>query len=442
MPQARFEPQVRATPDLIQHASHLSIEASSKPPQSQVQAYLDDLGYEEDEAIEPFRSELPTGYCYDVRMRYHCELDTPKDRRDYHPEDPRRIFAIYKMLCEAGLVDDSVLTKSALVSRPLLQIQVDYATEAEIELVHDKRHWDLMTGTKGFAKEELIDMGMSLDSVYFCGSTFENARLSAGAAIEVARAVASGLVKNAIAIVRPPGHHAEANRPMGFCIFDNVSIATKVCQADYPERCRKVLIVDWDVHHGNGIQQAFESDPNVLYISLHVHEGGNFYPSGNYGDHKHVGLGDGGMGDADYLYAFQQVVMPIAQEFDPDLVMIAAGFDAAEGDQLGGCFVTPACYAHMTHMLKSLADGKIIVCLEGGYNLRSIARSALAVTRTLNGEPPPRLEARPPSPGCVETLTLVKSEMGKHWRSLFEYTKGANVWELQPREDWSETHYG
>ena len=149
VPQARFEQQIRATPDLAQHASHLSIEAQSKSSQSQVQAYLDDLGYEEDEAIEPFRSELPTGYCYDVRMRYHCELDTPKDRRDYHPEDPRRIFAIYKMLCEAGLVDDPALTKSALVSKPLLQIQVDYATEAEIELVHDKRHWDLMTGTKG-----------------------------------------------------------------------------------------------------------------------------------------------------------------------------------------------------------------------------------------------------------------------------------------------------
>ena len=102
-------------------------------------------------------------------------------------------------------------------------------------------------------------MGMSLDSVYFCGSTFENARLSAGAAIEVARAVASGLVKNAIAIVRPPGHHAEANRPMGFCIFDNVSIATKVCQADYPEQCRKVLIVDWYVL------------PLILDVSQHAH---------------------------------------------------------------------------------------------------------------------------------------------------------------------------
>lgn len=149
VPQPPSEQQVRATPDLAHHASHLSIEAPSKPCHSQVQAYLDDLGYEEDETIEPFRSELRTGYCYDVRMRYHCELDTPKDRRDYHPEDPRRIFAIYKMLCEAGMIDDPVLTKSALISKPLAQIQVNYATEAEIELVHDKRHWDLMTGTKG-----------------------------------------------------------------------------------------------------------------------------------------------------------------------------------------------------------------------------------------------------------------------------------------------------
>lgn len=200
--------------------------------------------------------------------------------------------------------------------------------------------------------------------------------LSAGGAIETCRAVASRQLKNAIAVIRPPGHHAEQNRPMGFCMFDNVAIAAKVCQIDYKQTCRKILIVDWDVHHGNGIQQAFYSDPNVLYISLHVHEDGRFYPAGPYGDHLHCGTGAGegkninvpwptkGMGDADYMFAFQHVVMPVAYDFDPDLVIIAAGFDAAAGDQLGGCFVTPTCYAHMTHMLMSLAEGKLVVCLE------------------------------------------------------------------------------
>lgn len=233
----------------------------------------------------------------------------------------------------------------------------------------------LMNGTDQ-EDDELLTIEKHFDSVYFNQLTWQSAMLSAGGAIETCRAVASRQLKNAIAVIRPPGHHAEENRPMGFCMFDNVAIAAKVCQIDYKETCRKILIVDWDVHHGNGIQQAFYSDPNVLYVSLHVHEDGRFYPAGPYGDHFHCGTGAGegkninvpwptkGMGDADYMFAFQHVVMPVAYDFDPDLVIIAAGFDAAVGDQLGGCFVTPTCYAHMTHMLMSLAEGKLVVCLE------------------------------------------------------------------------------
>lgn len=191
------------------------------------------------------------------------------------------------------------------------------------------------------------------------------------------------------------------------------------------------MILDWDVHHGNGIQQAFESDPNVLYISIHVHENGLFYPAGNYGDHLHCGLGPGlgkninipwptkGMGDSDYLFAFQHVVMPVAIDFNPDMVIIAAGFDAAHGDQLGGCFVTPACYAHMTHMLKSLANGRLVACLEGGYNLEAISRSALAVTRVLMGEPPPQIAQRAATQGCVETVRKVIAHQAKYWRCLY-----------------------
>jgi histone deacetylase 6 len=127
------------------------------------------------------------------------------------------------------------------------------------------------------------------------------------------------------------------------------------------------------------------------------------------------------MGDGDYLYAFQQVVMPIAQEFNPDLVIVSAGFDAAEGDALGMCHVSPAGFAHMTHMLMSLAGGKIVACLEGGYNLRSIARSSLAVTRTLMGEPPDRIdpEHTEPSANGVATVQLVIGEQSKYWKCLY-----------------------
>ena len=280
--------------------------------------------------------------------------------------------------------------------------------------------------------EELIEIEKQGDSIYFNTTTFGCALLSAGGAIEACRAVMLRRAKNAIAIIRPPGHHAEVNRPMGFCIFDNVSIAAKVCMNDFGDECRKVLILDWDVHHGNGIQQAFYSNPNVLYISIHVHEDGNFYPNGPYGDHLHCGAEGAkgkninipwptkGMGDADYMFAFQHVVMPVAREFDPDFVIIAAGFDAADGDQLGGCHVTPPCYGHMTHELMSLAQGKLVVCLEGGYNLRSISKSALAVARTLVGEVPDRLsEGILPTQYGVETVQMVAMHQSKWWPSMY-----------------------
>ncbi|KAL2041750.1 hypothetical protein N7G274_005534 [Stereocaulon virgatum] len=411
-------------------ANHLSIEGPNNGFEDKVIDLMDDSA-DEHEPPKPFMSSLPTGLCYDVRMRYHCELDPPKQRLDYHPEDPRRIFKIYKELCLAGLVDDPILSTGTLIPNPLYRIPVRDVTESEVCLVHDKKHFDFMKSTAGMNPDTLVYLEKNFDSIYLNTVTFGCALLSAGGAIETCRAVAARTVKNAIAVIRPPGHHAECNRPMGFCIFDNVSIAAKVCQLDYPETCRKILILDWDVHHGNGIQQAFYQNPNVLYISIHVHEDGNFYPSGPYGDHEHCGAGAGlgkninipwptkGMGDADYMLAFQHVVMPVAYEFDPDLVIIAAGFDAADGDQLGGCFVTPACYAQMTHMLMGLAQGKLVVCLEGGYNLTSISKSALAVTRTLIGELPDRLPSVKPTATGVETVEMVALYQSRFWPCLY-----------------------
>lgn len=143
--------------------------------------------------------------------------------------------------------------------------------------------------------DDLIDLSEDprMDSIYFNSLSYFSSKLSAGAAIETCRAVVSRKVKNAIAVIRPPGHHAEIHRTMGFCLFNNVCIASRVCQGDFGETCRKILIVDWDVHHGNGVQEAFYDDPNVLYISLHVHMNGNFYPSGNGGDMHHCGDAEG-----------------------------------------------------------------------------------------------------------------------------------------------------
>lgn len=204
---------------------------------------------------------LATGLCYDVRMRYHYELEPPKQRLDFHPEDPRRIYHIYRELCQAGLYKDPQFNVP-IIDKPLERIQARSATAPEICLVHSAAHYHFVESTAGVldanlfrvqhtdndlatSDEELVRLERQYDSVYFNRLTFSSALLSAGGAIETCKAVVIGKVKNAIAVIRPPGHHAECNRPMGFCLFDNVSIATKVCQADFPDICRKVLILDW-----------------------------------------------------------------------------------------------------------------------------------------------------------------------------------------------------
>ncbi|KAI1825160.1 histone deacetylase [Xylaria intraflava] len=386
---------------------------------------------------------LPTGCCYDDRMKLHANADfgpTP-----HHPEDPRRIEEIMKTFKKAGLIYTGPDTDLLDILRDaptkyMWRIPAREATKQEICAVHTPGHYDWVENLSHMSTRDLRALSMTLDqgraSLYVGGMSFEAALLSAGGCIETCKNVAAGRVKNAFAVIRPPGHHAEYDSAMGFCLFNNVPIGAKVCQNEYPDTCRKVLILDWDVHHGNGVQNMFYDDPNVLYISLHVYANGEFYPGRPEnpmipdGDLDKVGHGAGkgknvniawpsqGMGDGEYLAAFQKIVMPIAQEFNPDLVIISAGFDAADGDELGGCFVTPACYAHMTHMLMSLAGGKVAVCLEGGYNLQAISHSALAVARTLMGEPPPQMQMPPISKEAARTLAKVQAVQAPYWECM------------------------
>ncbi|KAJ4347879.1 Histone deacetylase hda1 [Didymosphaeria variabile] len=355
-----------------------------------------------------------TGLVYDDRMRFHAEDEVlnnnPPD--DIHPEDPRRIYAIFHEIRQAGLVQDSFDSDDEDAEsrdNKCWRIHTRHATQAEICLVHTPDHYLYVEALQNKTTLELQALCRDKDSVYFNNSTFDSALLAAGGAIEACRAVVMGQVRNAIAIIRPPGHHAEATEPSGFCIFNNVPIAARVCQNDFPETCRKIIILDWDVHHGNGIQHAFYDDPNVLYISLHVFRGGARNPDG---DLTYCGEGPGlgrnvnipweehYMGDAEYIYAFQQVVIPIVSEFDPDLVIISAGFDAAEGDALGMCHVSPAGYAHMTHMLMRVAEGKMAV--------------------TLMLQPPDRLaDDLNPKESAVRTIEQVKRAQSKFWKCMY-----------------------
>jgi histone deacetylase 6 len=258
-------------------------------------------------------SELPTGLCYDERMRYHAEVQAIEGE-NIHPEDPRRIYYIYKYLCEAGLVEsDNGKRFRLLANPPLYRIDAREATMAECCSVHTRDHYEfikrtqcmkpatwhekmpLLTLSPDLSNDILIEMSdeTRADSIYYNQLSYFSSKLSAGGAIETCKAVMNGTVKNAIAVIRPPGHHAEVTKPMGFCMFNNVCIASRVCQETFGESCRKILIVDWDVHHGNGCQKAFYNDPNILYISIHVHMNGVFYPSGDDGAADKVGEGPG-----------------------------------------------------------------------------------------------------------------------------------------------------
>jgi acetoin utilization deacetylase AcuC-like enzyme len=208
------------------------------------------------------------------------------------------------------------------------------------------------------------------------------------AAIDV---VMDGKVRNAFCAVRPPGHHALKDKSMGFCLFNNVAIAARYIQKKH--KLGKVLIVDWDVHHGNGTQAMFYDDPTVFYFSTHQSP---FYPGTGSADETGAGKGLGftrnvplaaGGGDAEHKKAFLEQLKPAAAAFQPDFVLVSAGFDSAKGDLLGRMNVTPEGFAELTRIVKGVAEqycqGRLVTLLEGGYNLESLAASAEAHVRVL-----------------------------------------------------------
>ncbi|KAJ9125473.1 hypothetical protein QFC22_000434 [Naganishia vaughanmartiniae] len=384
--------------------------------------------------IEAFPPSRKTGVVYDAQMMLHAPLhyDAEIDWENsstsdvdqplsWHPEDPRRIQRIYDQLQQEGL------------TKQMLQLPCPPVSISDILLVHSEALWHKVEKTQYETNAEIeaqTDL-YEYNSLYVNQHTAKAASLSAGGVVCATKAVVTGKVKNALAIVRPPGHHAEPECCMGFSFYNNVAVATKVVQRELG--VKKVLILDWDVHHGNGTQKAFFDDPSVLYISIHRHDGGSFYPQSDFGALEVTGAGAGegtsvnipwpkrGFGDADYLYAFQKIIMPIAYEFAPDLVIISAGFDAADGDTLGQCKVTPVGYAHMTYMLSALAGGKLVVALEaslGGYNLNAISNSAEAVARVLLGEPVPPLPPLQASDIATEVMYQVAKIQSRYWTSI------------------------
>ena len=240
---------------------------------------------------------------------------------------------------------------------------------------------------------------------------------------------------------------------MGFCYFNTVAIAAKQLRKQMPHLARRILIVDWAIHHGNGTQKMFYDDPNVLYVSLHRHDNGNFYPGtgGPVECGAGAGLGfnvnvawSGGleppMGDAEYLSAFRAVVLPIARAYDPDIVLVSAGFDAAAGHAhpIGGYLVSTACFAYLTLQLRQLARGKIVLALEGGFELDVLAEASEQCVRALLGLPVEKIEerelARRPCPSAAETLQKTLAIHTPYWETLRRSTETALLSHLEAWE--------
>ncbi|XP_036713246.1 histone deacetylase 4 isoform X6 [Balaenoptera musculus] len=363
----------------------------------------------------PTKPRFTTGLVYDTLMLKHqCTCGNTNS----HPEHAGRIQSIWSRLQETGLRGKCECIRGRK------------ATLEELQTVHSEAH-ALLYGTNPLNRQKLDS---SLTSVFV--------RLPCGG------------VGNGFAVVRPPGHHAEESTPMGFCYFNSVAVAAKLLQQRLS--VSKTLVVDWDVHHGNGTQQAFYSDPSVLYISLHRYDDGNFFPGSGAPDEVGTGPGvgfnvnmaftgglDPPMGDAEYLAAFRTVVMPIANEFAPDVVLVSSGFDAVEGHPtpLGGYNLSAKCFGYLTKQLMGLAGGRIVLALEGGHDLTAICDASEACVSALLGNEldplPEKVLQQRPNANAVRSMEKVIEIHSQYWRSLqrLASTAGYSLVEAQKCEN-------
>lgn len=298
-----------------------------------------------------------------------------------HPESPARLVAIDKRL------------KSMALTGTFKQLAPRAASEDEISVVHSPAYIEVLK--EGAEEAQASKRIIPIDpDTFMSAKTYETAKLAAGAGLVGVEAVSSREHDSSFIAVRPPGHHALSDKPMGFCLFNNIAIAARHAQKKL--NAKRVLIIDWDVHHGNGTQAMFYDDPSVLFCSLHQYP---FWPpdSGWYMDD---GKGEGkgfnmniplpdGTGDRGYFAAFDQLIKPVCAEYAPDVIMLSAGYDAHELDPLAQQRVTTLGFAMLSQRLADLRDmtgAKLICFLEGGYNPQSMSESALATMQILNAE--------------------------------------------------------
>lgn len=293
----------------------------------------------------------------------------------YHPESPRRLEVIYAMLEDADMQGNYT------------DVPVRRAKREELLWIHSPDYVERLASTEG--KEYTY---LDPDTQTSQGS-YEAALLAAGGLCEAISMVHSGELDNAFALVRPPGHHAERAQAMGFCLFNNAAIAARYAQEHL--KLNRIIVVDWDLHHGNGTQHSFEEDASILYFSTHQYP---YYPGTGSLTEAGKGKGEGftvnvplsmGYGDGEYVGIFEKILRPVTLEFNPEIILVSAGFDIYMEDPLGGMNVTPDGFAGLTRSIMEMANeccaGNVVITLEGGYNLQGLRDSVKAVLKELAG---------------------------------------------------------
>jgi acetoin utilization deacetylase AcuC-like enzyme len=294
---------------------------------------------------------------------------------DHHPESPQRLQTIYEMLEEERIFSSFPV----IVPRP--------AEIEEVALIHTREYIEQIQATSG-RRSVYLDPDTSTSP-----RSFEVAMLAAGGLLEAVDWVMEEKVENGFALVRPPGHHAEASQARGFCIFNNVAIAAQYLIERW--KLRRVLIVDWDIHHGNGTQNSFFSRSDVLYFSTHQFP---HYPGTGHWSEVGVGKGEGftvnvplsgGKSDDDFLSVYRKLLLPIARSFEPEFILVSAGFDIFAGDPLGGMGLSVSGFGALTTELARLAQqtcrNRLLLTLEGGYNLFGLKDGVKSVLLALSG---------------------------------------------------------
>ncbi|MBN1364787.1 MAG: histone deacetylase [Syntrophaceae bacterium] len=330
-----------------------------------------------------------------------------------HPESPERLTAIYQML------------DNPQMSWKFTTIEPREATHQEIETIHAPSYVEFIASTAG-KRSVYLDPDTST-----CAESYATAKLAVGGLCNAIDSVMEGKVNNAFAFVRPPGHHAEKDSAAGFCIFNNIAIGAMHAICKY--NLKRILIADWDLHHGNGTQHSFYGDQRVLYFSTHQYP---YYPG--TGSLQETGRGVGeyytvnvplsiGAGDASFVKIFRKILQPVAMQYKPDLILLSAGFDTYFQDPLGGMRVTPEGFAAMTRILLNIADaccqGRFVVTLEGGYHLDGLKKSIKAVLEEMLDETNFSEERfssleKDDNEEVNQIINKIISRVGPYWKSV------------------------